>query len=64
MAYELCFLPLRAEAEPLRFTCDSESRVDLNAMDQGTLNKYLYARALTGWHFSVQVIEQPVGEDA
>lgn len=63
MAYELCFLPLRAETEPLRFACDSGGRVDLDVMDRDTMNNYLYARALTGWHFSVRVVQQPLGEE-
>lgn len=64
MAYELCFLPLHAGAEPLRFACDSGGKVDLNAMDRATLNNYLYARALVGWHFSVLVVQQPMGKEA
>ncbi len=64
MEYELCFLPLQAGAESLRFACDSGGKVDMNAMDRETLNNYLYARALVGWRFSVQVVKQPMGEEA
>lgn len=42
---------------PYEFACDAHGRVDLDAFDEGTRLRYLYARALIGLDYRMPRIE-------
>jgi hypothetical protein len=44
--FRLRFEPLRRHLMPYEFSCDSRGHVHVDALDNGTLLKYLYVRGL------------------
>jgi hypothetical protein len=44
----------------LAFPCDSQGRVDLDALSHHALNNYLYARTVIGREFSTPAVERPL----
>lgn len=46
--HELFFRPLSPLGTCLRFACNAQGRVDLDALNPVELNRYLYARAMVG----------------
>jgi hypothetical protein len=44
--FRLRFEPLRRHLMPYEFSCDSRGHVDVDALDNGTLLKYLHVRGL------------------
>lgn len=53
--FEVRFRSLRNGGEVLRFACDRTGLADMDSMDQMTLNRYLYARALLGKDFRLEI---------
>jgi hypothetical protein len=46
--YELRFRSLFNEGRAFSFPCDARGRVDMDALNERTLNNYLYARSVIG----------------
>jgi hypothetical protein len=51
--FHLRFEPLRRHLMPEEFPCDPRGHVDLDAYDNDTRMRYLYARALRGLDYSL-----------
>lgn len=47
-AFEIQFQPLHHEGSLLRFPCDPQGHVDLDALSALDMEDYLFARALVG----------------
>lgn len=47
-AWTLLFRPLYRAGRAFAFPCDSQGRVDLDAMSERARNNYFYARAMMG----------------
>jgi hypothetical protein len=58
--YELRFRSLFNDGRGLAFPCDSQGRVDLDALSHHALNNYLYARTVIGREFSTPAVERPL----
>ncbi len=46
--FEIQFQPLHLEGSVLRFPCDPQGHVDLDALNPVDMDDYLFARALVG----------------
>jgi hypothetical protein len=55
--FVLRFRPLRPKASPLAFPCNDRGCVDLDALGDGLLRSYLYARAVIGAEYARPSIE-------
>jgi hypothetical protein len=51
--FELRFESLRDAGSACSFPCDAAGHVDMDDMAQGTLNRYLFARAVIGCEFAM-----------
>ena len=47
-AFTLLFRPLARAGRAFTFPCDTQGRVDLDAMNERARNNYFYARAMRG----------------
>lgn len=54
--YELRFRPLRARGMGLSFPCNDSGSVDMDALGDGRLRDYLYARAVIGFEFALPAV--------
>ena len=54
--YELRFQSLFNEGRGLAFPCDSQGRVDLDALSDRARENYLYARAVVGREFATPAV--------
>ena len=54
--FELEFQSLLRKSRSLTFSCDSEGRVDLDAMSERVRNSYFFARATIGLEYSSPVV--------
>jgi hypothetical protein len=50
--FELCFRPLSPGGQALAFPCDAQGHVQLDALGDEALERYLFARAVTGRDFA------------
>jgi hypothetical protein len=57
--YELRFQSLFQDGRVLAFPCDSEGRVELDALSDRARNNYFYARAAVGREFAAPAVHQP-----
>ena len=55
-AYELRFRSLFIEGRALTFPCDSNGRVELDALSERARHNYLYARAVVGREFATPAV--------
>lgn len=55
--FRLCFEPFYGRLMPYEFPCDARGHVDLDAFDDDTRLRYLYARALIGLDYRIPRIE-------
>lgn len=53
---ELRFVHRRNDRRSLAFPCDAAGRVDLDALDEHSLNEYLFARTLIGRDYALPVL--------
>ena len=53
---ELHFVHRRNRDQSLAFPCDEAGRVDMDALDERSRNRYLFARALMGRDFAFPVV--------
>lgn len=58
--FELRFHPLSGNGRALAFPCDSQGRVDIDAVSDRTRNDYLFARAMVGRDYAMPVVRQPL----
>jgi hypothetical protein len=56
-AFVLRFRPLRPKGRSLAFPCNDRGSVDLDALGDGLLRSYLYARAVIGAEFARPSVE-------
>ena len=59
--YELRFKSLADDSTAWSFPCDAQGRVDMDALDERLLHRYLYARATRGREFRMPAV-QPRGD--
>jgi hypothetical protein len=55
--HQLRFRSLVNEGHGLAFPCDEQGHVDLDALSEGALNNYLYARTCVGREFFMPVVQ-------
>ena len=55
--FVLRFRPLRPKGRSLAFPCNDRGCVDLDALGDGLLRSYLYARAVVGAEFARPSVE-------
>lgn len=55
--HRLHFSPLAAEGAACDFPCDVMGRVDMDALGERALTRYLYARAVIGREFALPVVQ-------
>lgn len=60
--YKLRIQSLRDKQDVLTFPCDESGCVDMDAMDDATRNRYLYARALVGIEYAMARVAQPYAD--
>jgi hypothetical protein len=53
----LRFRPLSARGSGLSFPCTGSGSVDMDALEEGALRNYLYARAVVGVEFARPSVE-------
>ncbi|MES2952242.1 MAG: hypothetical protein V4858_27260 [Pseudomonadota bacterium] len=56
--YELRFHSLFDPGRSFCFPCDSQGRVDLNALSDQARNNYLYSRAAVGHDLTVPTVQR------
>lgn len=56
-AYEIRFSSLYREGQALAFPCDSEGRVDIDALSERARGNYLFARAMIGREFAFPQVQ-------
>lgn len=62
--FRLCFEPYYGHILRYEFPCDARGCVDLDAFDNATRLRYLYARALIGRDFGIPRVEVCTAEVA
>lgn len=55
--YRLHFSPLVAARAACDFPCDAMGHVDMDALGERVLTRYLYARAVIGCEFALPVVQ-------
>jgi hypothetical protein len=55
--YELRFRSLFQEGRGLAFPCDSQGRVEMDALSDRARQNYLYARAVVGREFAAPAVQ-------
>jgi hypothetical protein len=55
--FVLRFRPLRGKGRSLAFPCNDRGCVDLDALEEGVLRSYLYARAVVGAEYQRPSVE-------